>query len=130
MRPWCIRCCLRWLRRLNQDALRDSRVAVVNSDAFQFLRQGREQFDCVIIDLPDPHSEALSKLYSVEFYKLLLRRLAPGGLIVSQSASPLLTKETFWAIGQTMGGRLQGLPLSGQCALIFRWMGLHLGWTC
>lgn len=90
------------LRRLNQDALRDSRVAVVNGDAFQFLRQSKELFDCVIIDLPDPHSEALSKLYSVEFYKLLLRRLAAGGLMVSQSTSPLLTKETFWSIGQTM----------------------------
>jgi spermidine synthase len=90
------------LRRLNQDSLQDRRVKVVNADAFGFIRQNRQHFDCVIIDLPDPHSEALSKLYSIEFYTLLARRLKSGGLVVTQSASPLLTKETFWSIGHTM----------------------------
>ncbi len=90
------------ITRLNKDALRDTRVTVRNADAFMFFRRSQQLFNCVIIDLPDPHNEALSKLYSVEFYKLLARRLAPGGLAVSQSTSPLLTRETFWAIGRTM----------------------------
>ena len=90
------------IRRLNQDALQDPRVVIRNEDAFAFLRQSREQFDRVIIDLPDPHNEALSKLYSVEFYTLLTRRLAANGLAVSQSTSPLMTRKTFWAVGETM----------------------------
>ncbi|WP_339138747.1 MAG: hypothetical protein WGN25_01625 [Candidatus Electrothrix sp. GW3-4] len=91
------------ITRLNQGALQDPRVRIRNEDAFAFLRQSKESFDRVIIDLPDPHNEALSKLYSVEFYTLLAWRLAPKGLVVSQSTSPLMTKKTFWAVGATMG---------------------------
>ncbi|XOF34338.1 MAG: polyamine aminopropyltransferase [Candidatus Electrothrix sp. YB6] len=90
------------ITRLNKNALQDSRVTIRNEDAFAFLRQSSASFDRVIIDLPDPHNEALSKLYSVEFYRLLNRRLATNGLVVSQSTSPLLTRETFWAVGATM----------------------------
>ena len=90
------------ITRLNQGALQDSRVVIRNEDAFAFLRQSKEQFDRVIIDLPDPHNEALSKLYSVEFYTLLARRLNANGLVVSQSTSPLMTRKTFWAVGETM----------------------------
>jgi spermidine synthase len=90
------------ITRLNQGALQDPRVVIRNEDAFAFLRQSKEIFDRVIIDLPDPHNEALSKLYSVEFYNLLARRLTADGLMVSQSTSPLMTRETFRAIGETM----------------------------
>ncbi|MDU9051186.1 MAG: polyamine aminopropyltransferase [Candidatus Electrothrix sp. Rat3] len=91
------------ITRLNQGSLDDPRVRIYNEDAFAFLRQSKEIFDRVIIDLPDPHNEALSKLYSVEFYTLLARRLTADGLVVSQSTSPLMTRETFRAIGETMG---------------------------
>jgi spermidine synthase len=90
------------ITRLNQGALQNPRVSIRNEDAFAFLRQSKEIFDRVIIDLPDPHNEALSKLYSVEFYNLLARRLTADGLVVSQSTSPLMTRETFRAIGETM----------------------------
>lgn len=90
------------ITRLNQNALQNPKVIIHNKDAFAFLRQSKGTFDRVIIDLPDPHNEALSKLYSVEFYTLLARRLAPNGLAVSQSTSPLMTTETFWAVGETM----------------------------
>jgi spermidine synthase len=90
------------ISRLNQGALEDPRVVIRNEDAFSFLRQSQDIFDRVIIDLPDPHNEALSKLYSVEFYNLLARRLAKDGLVVSQSTSPLMTRKTFWAVGETM----------------------------
>ncbi len=90
------------ISRLNQGALQDPRVLIRNEDAFSFLRQNKGIFDRVIIDLPDPHNEALSKLYSVEFYNLLARRLTADGFVVSQSTSPLMTKKTFWAVGETM----------------------------
>ncbi|MCI5136413.1 MAG: polyamine aminopropyltransferase [Candidatus Electrothrix sp. AW2] len=90
------------ISRLNHGALQDPRVSIRNVDAFAFLRQSKDIFNRVIIDLPDPHNEALSKLYSVEFYTLLLRRMAADGLVVSQSTSPLMTKKTFQAIGTTM----------------------------
>ncbi|MCI5130366.1 MAG: polyamine aminopropyltransferase [Candidatus Electrothrix sp. EH2] len=90
------------ITRLNKDSLDNPRVVIRNEDAFAFLRQSKEMFDRVIIDLPDPHNEALSKLYSVELYTLLARRLRAKGLLVSQSTSPLMTTKTFRAVGATM----------------------------
>lgn len=88
---------------LNEGALDDPRVHLHHRDAFEFVRtDDGARWDRVIIDLPDPHTEVLGKLYSVEFYRLLARRIEPGGLIVSQSSSPFFTREVFWTIGATM----------------------------
>ena len=55
------------IRKLNQGALSNHKLQIHNVDAFQFLRGSKQLFDRIIIDLPDPHNEALSKLYSEEF---------------------------------------------------------------
>lgn len=90
------------IRKLNGGSLEDPRVTVHNQDAFAFVRNEKRQFDRVIIDLPDPHNEALAKLYSVEFYRLLAGRLAPGGFLVTQASSPWRTRQVFWAIRETL----------------------------
>lgn len=88
--------------RINKGALTDSRVRIHNVDAWQFVRESRQRWDRIIIDLPDPHNESLNKMYSIEFYKLLKPRLEDDGLLVTQSTSPLVTTNTFWSIGSTM----------------------------
>ena len=90
------------LRAINRNALDDPRMHVHNADAFTFVAGSREQFDRIVVDMPDPHNEALNKLYSVEFYRLLERRLAPGGVLVTQATSPFLTRCTFWSIEASM----------------------------
>ena len=94
------------LRRMNGDALRDPRVRVWNMDAFVFIRErlegAAERYDRVILDFPDPHNEALSKLYSVEFYAMLRRRLAADGAVITQSSSPFFATRTFWSIAATL----------------------------
>lgn len=90
------------LRALNAGALSDPRVHVLNADAYTYLQEGSELFDGIIIDLPDPNNEGLAKLYSVEFYRLVRRRLAHGGLVVTQSTSPYAAPEAFWCIHRTM----------------------------
>ena len=62
------------LRRLNKDSLNDKRVKIFNMDAFSFLNREGIKYDIIIIDLPDPHNEALSKLYSKEFYRLAKKK--------------------------------------------------------
>jgi spermidine synthase len=89
------------IAKLNEGSLRDKRVVLHHTDAFVFVQRTTQQFDRVIIDLPDPHNEVLTKLYSVEFYKLLGRCLASGGAAVSQSTSPYFTREVFWCIAKT-----------------------------
>jgi spermidine synthase len=88
--------------RLNEGAMEDERVNVINADAFSFIRETRESYDRVIIDFPDPHNEALAKLYSVEFYTMVSHALAPGGAIVTQSSSPFFARNTYWTVGATL----------------------------
>ncbi len=87
---------------LNEGALSDARVSVVTQDGYKFVEQSPSKFDVVIIDLPDPNHETLSKLYSVEFYRLVARALYPGGAIVTQSTSPFFARAAFWSIHRTL----------------------------
>ncbi|MBP0484137.1 polyamine aminopropyltransferase [Sagittula sp. M10.9X] len=91
------------LAALNAHVLSDPRVSIVNSDAWRFAEQSQATFDVVILDLPDPKNIALSKLYSREFYSLLIERLASGGALVTQSGSPTYAPEAFWSIVATWG---------------------------
>jgi spermidine synthase len=90
------------LARLNGRALSDPRVRVVNADAMQFLTEGDEQYDVVVVDFPDPNNFALGKLYTTGFYKLLKRRVAPDGVAVVQSTSPLFARRSFWCVATTL----------------------------
>ena len=90
------------LRKLNRRSLMDPRVHVANEDAFVFVNQPGVLYDRVIIDMPDPHNEALSKLYSKEFYTMIARRLSPHGAVVTQSSSPFFARRAFWAIEATL----------------------------
>jgi spermidine synthase len=87
---------------LNGHSLTDPRVRVVTADAFTWLREAREQFDAVIIDMPDPDSTATAKLYSEEFYSLARLRLAPGGRLVVQAGSPYFAPKTFDCVNATI----------------------------
>jgi len=91
------------IRQLNGDSLRDARVRVVNDDAYVWLEAHRDaRFDVVVIDFPDPGNFALGKLYTVRFYELVRRALAPGGRVVVQSTSPLFARRSFWCIERSM----------------------------
>ncbi len=89
-------------KRLNEDALNHPKVNVINTDAYKFVEQSSDIYDIVIIDLPDPNDPSLGKLYSQEFYQLLEKRMANGGVIVTQSASPYFASDAFWCIHNTL----------------------------
>ena len=90
------------LRELNQRSLFDPRVRVVNDDAMVWISQDHRgippKFDVVIVDFPDPNNFSLGKLYTVRFYRLLLERLADGGVVSVQSTSPLVARRSFWCV--------------------------------
>jgi spermidine synthase len=87
---------------LNRGSLRDARVTVVNQDAFQWLESARETFDVVIVDFPDPANHSLGKLYSVPFYTMLRRVLAPHSQVGIQAASPWFAPNAYWSIDATL----------------------------
>jgi len=95
------------VRNLNEDSLADPRVRVVNQDAFVFLEEDERLWDVIIADLPDPNNPSLARLYSREFYGRIGRRLARGGVFVTQATSPFFSLDAFWCIEETL--RASGL---------------------
>lgn len=91
------------LRNANDGSLDNPRVAVLTEDAMNWLRRPNlDRFDAIIVDLPDPDTPVLGRLYSTEFYALAARALAPGGLMVVQSGSPFSTPTAYWRTVSTI----------------------------
>ena len=92
----------------NGGSLDNPRVQVVIDDAMRWLRSPHAElrpsggFDAVIVDLPDPDTPVLGRLYSTEFYALAAHALAPGGLLVVQAGSPFSTPPAFWRTVSTI----------------------------
>ncbi len=106
-------------------------VDVFNIDADQFLKKQPEQkWDAVVIDLPDPSSIELSKLYSKQFYQSLRRYLTADAYVAIQSTSPYHAKEAFLSIGETLtaaGFKVlpyrQNIPSFGDWGYYLAWIG-------
>ncbi|HIL96043.1 MAG TPA: polyamine aminopropyltransferase [Pseudomonadales bacterium] len=95
----------RTLVSLNHRAFSDSRVEVINGDAFveiNTLLEAGDLFDAIIVDLPDPSHPDLDRLYSDNFYARLSKLLAFSGAMVVQSTSPYHAKDAFISIGKTI----------------------------
>jgi len=90
------------LATLNERSLESSKLTIYNQDAFSFINKAGILYDRVIIDMPDPHNEAINKLYSREFYTMIRKRMSPDGVLVTQSSSPFFTRKTFWCIQETL----------------------------
>lgn len=90
------------LTKLNENALQSNIVTVTHQDAMLYLQENETFYDVVYIDLPDPNSETLSKLYSTSFYELVHRRLTSDGILVTQATSPYFAPEAFWCIEETL----------------------------
>ena len=90
------------LTALNGGALTHPKTRVINADAAQWLEESSEQFDVILIDLPDPSNFSLGKLYSVPMYRQVARHLTDGGLIVVQSTSPYFAPNAYWSVVATL----------------------------
>ncbi|MCG7532854.1 polyamine aminopropyltransferase [Psychrobium sp. MM17-31] len=93
---------LPFLKRLNEKSMWSPKVTAFNEDAFSFINKPGILYDRVIVDMPDPHNEAINKLYSKEFYTMIKRRMADNGVLVTQSSSPFFTRQVFWCIEKTL----------------------------
>jgi len=92
------------LKELNKNSLSNvATVDIINIDAMQYLHLLQDQkFDVVIIDLPDPNSIELNKLYTKEFYTSLQKALYAESIIAIQSSSSYFAKEVYLGIGRTL----------------------------
>jgi spermidine synthase len=87
---------------LNGASFKNPRVHIINADAFVWLDQNQEIFDFAVVDLPDPTSFSLGKLYTTAFYRLLRKHLSENGLAVIQSTSPMFARQSYWCIDKTL----------------------------
>jgi spermidine synthase len=95
------------LSRLNGGALTDPRMTVINADGFRWAREAGQngkvgQYDAIIVDFPDPVDYSVGKLYTDTFYRAARKLLAPGGMMVVQSTSPLIAPNAYWTVASTL----------------------------
>jgi spermidine synthase len=64
--------------------LTDRRVHIHYADGRLYLKTSRDQFDVIILDLPDPQTAQLNRFYTAEFFQSASEHLAPGGLLALQ----------------------------------------------
>jgi spermidine synthase len=107
--------CRKHLQVFHRGTFDDPRLEVRHEDALKYLEQTKERFDVVVVDVPDPLEAGPAwQLFTQEFYRLIKRRLNPGGMMVAQSGptGPVYAKNCFTAIAKTMESVF---PVSGQC---------------
>jgi spermidine synthase len=104
------------LSALNAQSLSSPKLKVINTDAFLWVRQARQQYDAIIIDFPDPTEFSLGKLYTESFYREVAKLLAPDGIVVVQSTSPLVAPKAYWTVSATL--EAAGLTTRGYHAYV------------
>ena len=90
------------LTSLNLDVLDRQNVETVAQDASVFLRADTRKYDLILADLPDPANEAVARLYSTWFYKMIHARLEEDGVFATQAGGPYHTRNAFWCIVETV----------------------------
>lgn len=90
------------LAHVNGGVLGDERVVLHPVDAIRFVEETRDQWDVVLMDLPDPNDDTLARLYAQSTFRLIVSRLAESGVLVTQATSPYFAPEAFWCIVETL----------------------------
>jgi spermidine synthase len=83
----------RYLGAIHKGALDDPRMEIRLGDGFEFVKNCKEKFDLVVLDLTDPDTPACH-LYSEEFFRMCQRVLNPGGLMTMHLGSPVFQAAT------------------------------------
>lgn len=89
-------------QKINQFAPMNPRVHMIVDDAFSYLYHNTEKYDVIIGDLPDPSNQALARLYSKQFFKLVRRALSPEGVFITQSGDINNSPQVFSCIHNTL----------------------------
>lgn len=110
------------LVQMNENSMNHEMVNIINEDGFNYLEKNAAYFDVIIVDLPDPKTVELGRLYSYEFYRLCYKRLRPHGLIVTQAGSPYYAAKAFNCINITMQeAGFTTVPLHNQVVTLGEW---------
>lgn len=113
------------MTKMNHGSMSDPRLHIHNKDGYTFLSHTDKFYDVIIIDLPDPKTVELGRLYSYEFYKMCIRHLRPHGTMITQAGSPYYATNAFWCIDKTFkAAGLETMPLHNHLITLGEW-----GWV-
>jgi spermidine synthase len=90
------------IRKLNKNSLENSKIEYYPKDAYKFLEETEQKYDCIFIDLPDSNNISINKLYTRHFYSLVKKCLAEKGVMAVQSTSLFYAPRAFWCINKTI----------------------------
>lgn len=100
-----IRLCKKYLPNHHKGSFDDKRMTLIYEDAFQYLESTKAIYDLIIIDISDPlESGPAYKLFTQEFYQLILNHLGNEGIMAIQAGpcGPLDHRDVFTAIYNTI----------------------------
>jgi spermidine synthase len=108
------------LGRRYSKILDDKRIHIIQGDARRFIRQTKEKYDVVLVNLPEPSTLLINRFYSREFFMELKQVLTPGAVVCESlpTTSDYVSKsaaQTNSTLVQTMKTRFRNvLILPGQ----------------
>ncbi len=71
----------RWFAESNGNVLADPRLRLICDDGRQFLKFAEGPYDFVTMEPPPPLQPGISRLYSLDYYESIRRRLSAGGIV-------------------------------------------------
>lgn len=63
------------------EILADERVTIWHKDARLFLKQVKTKYDVAIVNLPDPQTALINRVYTTEFYQSVKKHLNENGIL-------------------------------------------------
>lgn len=85
----------KYFHMINHNVLDDPRVEVVFTDGRNKVLADRETYDVILSDSIHPRFSGNGSLYTYDYYKLLKKRLNPGGLVSQWLPFYSITPENF-----------------------------------
>ena len=78
-----------FLPQEDRNALADKRIKIFPYDGRYYVKNCRETYDLVILNLPDPSTAMINRFYTKEFFSDLKKLLSPGGVLVTSITSEI-----------------------------------------
>lgn len=105
--PGVVEACREHLPAVSGGAFEDARVRLHLEDAFPFVKQDREPYDLIVMDVTDVYEdeegELSAQLFTGPFYSDVLRLLAPGGIVATQADNHVFCPYSLEAVLRDLG---------------------------